>query len=90
MLNYLIYSTMLRGESKLNMTKFWTFGSLCTHILPEAPNTRTESTSELDSIWARIHKKNLNYGIANEKEHTCKWLNFTFGSSSMQDQQVNQ
>lgn len=81
---------MLRGDSKLNMKRFWTFGSLFTHILPEAPNTRTESTSGLDSIWARIHNKNLNYDIANEEEYTCKWLNFTFGSSSMQDQKVNQ
>ena len=50
MLNYLIYGTMLRGEHKLNTTKFWTFGSVFTHILPEAPTTRTESTSALDSI----------------------------------------
>lgn len=63
---------MLRVEYKLNMTKFGTFGSLFTRILPEAPNDRTESMSGLNLISARIHNKSLNYSIANEEEYACK------------------
>lgn len=50
MLNYIIYGTKLRGESKQKMTKFWTFGFLVIHILPEAPNNRIYCTSALESI----------------------------------------
>lgn len=72
------------------MTKFWASGYSFSFILLWALITGTESTSGLDFIWAKIHIKNLNYGIAYGKEDTCKWFNFTFGSSSMQDQQINQ
>lgn len=85
MLSYLKYDSML-----WNMTTFWTTGYPFIRTLLEVLITGTESTSGLDLIWAKIHIKNPNYGIAYEKEDTGKWLNFTFGSSSRQDQLINQ
>lgn len=64
---------MLRGDSKLNLSKFWTFGCPFTHILHNMPNSRTKNSFTLATIWARIHTHtNLKYGFENEKAYTGK------------------